>query len=129
VGTSRTIGLNKMASDIARTFFSRLSAGGCVLSQDFLRTLKHTYLTNARAYVHSYEAFADMNNLAQFDQHQEMATIELFARGLDKAFGEYSDLLFGSPLIPDWRRIEVALEGTSAELVNTFDTAAVGTAV
>jgi glucosyl-3-phosphoglycerate synthase len=127
LGQSGTSGLSKMASDIARTFFSRISAGGCVLSQDFLRTLKHTYLAYARAYVHTYEAFSDMNNLAQFDQHQEMAIIELFAGGLDKAFVEYSDLLFGSPLIPDWRRIEVALEGTLSELVNAFDSVAVGT--
>ncbi|NWG12893.1 MAG: glucosyl-3-phosphoglycerate synthase [Acidobacteria bacterium] len=124
LGDSGTSGLSKMASDIARTFFSRLSAGGCVLNQDFLRTLKHTYLANARAYVHTYEAFADMNNLQQFDQHQELAIIELFAGGLDKAFVEYSDLLFGSPLISDWRRIEVALEGTLSELVAAFDAAA-----
>jgi glucosyl-3-phosphoglycerate synthase len=128
LGDSETPGLSKMASDIARTFFSRLSAGGCVLNSDFLRTLKHTYLTNAREYVHTYEAFADVNNIQRFDQHQELATIELFAGGLDKAFVEYSDLLFGSPLISDWRRIEVALEGTSSELVNAFDLAAIGTA-
>ncbi len=128
LGDSATSGLSKMASDIARTFFSRLSAGGCVLNQDFLRTVKHTYLANARSYVHTYEAFADVNNIPRFDQHQELATIELFAAGLDKAFAEYSDLLFGSPLISDWRRIEVALEGTSSELVNAFDTAAIGTA-
>lgn len=98
-----------------------------MLNQDFLRTLKHTYLTNARSYVHTYEAFADLNNILRFDQHQELATIELFAGGLDNAFAEYSDLLFGSPLVSDWRRIEVALEGTSSELVNAFDAAANGT--
>jgi glucosyl-3-phosphoglycerate synthase len=64
-----------------------------------------------------------MSNLPKYDQHQEMAAIELFASVLDKAFVEYSDLLFGSPLISDWRRIEVALEGTMAELVQAFDTA------
>ena len=126
VGEDASRGLAKMASDIARTFFSRLSAGGCVLSGDFLRTLKHTYLANARAYVLTYEAFADMNNLRQFDQHQELAIIEQFATGLDKAFLEYSDLLFGSPQIPDWRRIEVASEGTLSELVNAFEAAASG---
>ncbi len=128
VGEDANTGLVKMASDIARTFFSRLSAAGCVLTQDFLRTLKHTYLVNARAYVRTYEAFADMNNLRQFDQHQELKTVELFAAGLDKAFAQFSDLLFGSPLIPDWRRIEVALEGTLSELVNAFDTAVTGQA-
>jgi glucosyl-3-phosphoglycerate synthase len=126
VGNDANTGLIKMASDIARTFFSRLSAGGCVLSQDVLRTLKHTYLANARACVRTYDAFADMNNLRQFDQHQELAVIELFATGLDKAYAEFNDLLFGSPLIPDWRRIEVASDGTLSELVNAFDAAATG---
>jgi glucosyl-3-phosphoglycerate synthase len=126
VGDGGTTGLSKMASDIARTFFSRLSAGGCILSHDFLRTLKHTYLANARAYVRTFEAFAEMGNLPKYDQHQEMAAIELFAGGLDKAFVEFNDLLFGSPLISDWRRIEVALEGTLSELVKAFDAAAGG---
>jgi glucosyl-3-phosphoglycerate synthase len=121
VGDNANTGLTKMASDIARTFFSRLSAGGCVLSQDFLRTLKHTYLANARSCVRTYGAIADMNNLRGFDQHQELAAIESFAVSLDHAFLEYSDLLFGSPLIPDWRRIEAALEGTLSELAAAFD--------
>jgi glucosyl-3-phosphoglycerate synthase len=128
VGNGGYTGLSKMASDIARTFFSRLSAGGCVLNQDFLRTLKHTYLATARSFVHTYESVADMNNLTQFDQHQDLATIEIFAAGLDQAFTQYSDLLFGSPMISDWRRIEVALEGTISELTNAFDRAAMGVA-
>lgn len=124
VGGSADEGLLKMASDIARTFFSQLSAGGCILSHDTLRAIKHTYLSHARGYVRTYEAFAEMNNLQHFDHHQELATIELFASGLDKAFVEFNDLLFGSPLIPDWRRIEVAIEGTLAELAQAFDHAA-----
>ena len=44
-----------MVSDIARTFFVQLAAGGTILTQDFLRTLKHTYLANARSYVRTYE--------------------------------------------------------------------------
>jgi glucosyl-3-phosphoglycerate synthase len=73
VGEDTNSGLAKMASDIARTFFSRLSAGGCVLTQDFLRTLKHTYLANARGCVRTCGAIADMSNLRSFDQHQELA--------------------------------------------------------
>jgi glucosyl-3-phosphoglycerate synthase len=121
LGDDASAGLQKMVSDIARTFFTRLSAGGSILTHDFLRTLKHTYLANARSYVRIYEACADMNGLPKFDRHQELGSIELFAGALDRAFLEYQDHLFGSPMIPEWRRIEVALEGVLPELVAAFE--------
>ncbi len=120
-GDDANSGLLKMVSDIARTFFTQLSSGGTVLTQDFLRTLKHTYLANARSYVRVYEASAEMNSLTKFDRHQELGYIETFAGTLDRAFGEFQDHLFGSPVIPEWRRIEVAVEGIMAELVDAFD--------
>ena len=36
------------------------------LSRDFLVTLKHTYMTNARAYVRVYEAVAEMNKVSDW---------------------------------------------------------------
>lgn len=50
-----------------------------------------------------------------------MAFVKRVYVSLDHAFVEYNDLLFGSPLIPDWRRIEAALEGTLIELAAAFD--------
>lgn len=120
-GDDPNSGLPKMVSDIARTFFTHLASGGSILTQDFLRTLKHTYLANARGYVRIYEAYADMNNLLKFDRHQELGLIELFAGALDRAFGEYQSLHFGSPTIPEWRRVEVALDGILPELVSAFE--------
>jgi glucosyl-3-phosphoglycerate synthase len=120
-GEDSNIGLLKMVSDIARTFFTHLAAGGTILTQDFLRTLKHTYLANARSCVRIYESYAEMNSLPKFDRHQELGLIEVFASALDKAFGEYQNHPFGSPTIPDWRRIEVALDGILPELVKAFE--------
>ena len=120
-GEDPNVGLLKMVSDIARTFFTHLAAGGTVLTQDFLRTLKHTYHANARSFVRVYESYAEMNSLQKFDRHQELGLIEVFAGALDKAFGEYQNHPFGSPTIPDWRRIEVALDGILPELVNAFE--------
>jgi glucosyl-3-phosphoglycerate synthase len=120
-GEDSNAGLLKMVSDIARTFFTHLASGGSILTQDFLRTLKHTYLATARGYVRIYESYAEMNSLQKFDRHQELGLIEVFAGALDKAFGEYQDHPFGSPTIPEWRRIEVALEGILPELVNAFE--------
>jgi glucosyl-3-phosphoglycerate synthase len=121
VGENGQNGLQKMVSDIARTFFTRLSAGGSILTHDFLRTLKHTYLAHARSYIRVYEAFSEMNGLPKFDRHQELGSIETFAGALDRAFLEYQDHLFGSPMIPDWRRIEVALDGALSELTSAFE--------
>jgi glucosyl-3-phosphoglycerate synthase len=120
-GDDVNAGLLKMVSDIARTFFTHLASGGSILTLDFLRTLKHTYLANARSYVRIYESYAEMNNLQKFDRHQELGLIEVFAGVLDRAFGEFQDHPFGSPTIPDWRRIEVALEGILPELVSAFE--------
>jgi glucosyl-3-phosphoglycerate synthase len=120
-GEDSNTGLLKMVSDIARTFFTHLASGGSILTQDFLRTLKHTYLANARSYVRIYESYAEMNSLQKFDRHQELGLIEVFASALDRAFGEYQNHPFGSPTIPEWRRIEVALEGILPELVNAFE--------
>jgi glucosyl-3-phosphoglycerate synthase len=120
-GEDSNAGLLKMVSDIARTFFTHLASGGSILTQDFLRTLKHTYLATARSYVRIYESYAEMNSLQKFDRHQELGLIEVFAGALDKAFGEYRDHPFGSPTIPEWRRIEVALDGILPELINAFE--------
>ena len=113
--------LLKMVSDIARTFFTQLASGGSILTQDFLLTLKHTYLANARGYVRIYESYAKMNSLQKFDRHQELGLIEVFAGALDMAFGEYQNHRFGSSTIPDWRRIEVARDSILPELVNAFE--------
>ena len=40
---------------------------------------------------------------------------------LEKAFQEFQQHPYGSPLIPEWRRIEVAVDGILNELVEAFD--------
>ncbi len=121
VGQDPASGLARMVSDIARTFFAQLSSSGCVLNTDTLRTLKHTYMANARAYVKTYEDYSNMNSLRQFDMHQELGSIEVVASVLERAFEEFQNHPFGSPLIPEWRRIEAALDGILPELAAAFD--------
>jgi glucosyl-3-phosphoglycerate synthase len=53
--------------------------------------------------------------------HQELGSIEVFASVLERAFEEFQNHPFGSPLIPEWRRIEVALDGILPELAAAFD--------
>ncbi len=121
VGADPDLGLARMVSDIARTFFTQLSSSGCILNLETLRTLKHTYMANARAFVRTYEDFSKMNGLHGFDMHQELGAIEVFAGVLEQAFVEFQSHPLGSPLIPEWRRIEVAIDGILAELVTAYD--------
>lgn len=121
LGTDPHSGLQKMIADIARTFFAQLSSQGIVLSREFFRTLKLTYLTHARSVVGVYEAFAEMHDLEQYDLHNELTAVETFAQALDNAFEDFHHYPFGSPFIPDWRRIEVAIEGIMEELTAALD--------
>ena len=121
VGTDSQSGLLRMVADIARTFFTQLASSGCILSEDFLVTLKHTYMVNARAYVRVYEGLAEMSQVERLDSHAELRTIEAFAGVLEQAFQEFHQHPLGSPLIPEWRRLEVALDGILSELVTVFE--------
>ncbi|WP_430685794.1 hypothetical protein [Leptolyngbya sp. AN02str] len=121
VGSDSHVGLQKMVADIARTFFTQLSSQGIVLTSEFARTLKFTYLIHARRAVDVYEAFAEMHDLLEHDLHQEFSAVEAFARALDKAFDEFKRYPFGSPLIPDWQRVEVGIPGIMQKLVDALD--------
>jgi glucosyl-3-phosphoglycerate synthase len=76
---------------------------------------------HARGHVRIHEAYSKMNSLSQFDLHRELGAIEAFAGGLEKAFQEFQQHPYGPPFIPEWRRIEVALDGILNELVDAFD--------
>ena len=121
VGSDAQGGLLRMVADIARTFYTQLASSGCILSEDFLVTLKHTYMVNARAYVRVYEGLAEMNKIKRLDSHAELRTVEAFAGVLEQAFQEFHQHPLGSPLIPEWRRLEVALDGILSELVAVFE--------
>jgi glucosyl-3-phosphoglycerate synthase len=121
LGSDSQPGLQKMVADIARTFFAQLSSQGVILSQEFFRTLKLTYLTHAKSAVVVYEAFAEMHDLIEYDLHRELTAVESFAEALDRALADFQEYSFGAPLIPAWRRIEVAIQGIMNELTEALD--------
>jgi glucosyl-3-phosphoglycerate synthase len=121
LGTDTKPGLQKMVADIARTFFAQLSSQGIVLSQEFFRTLKLTYLAHARSAVVVYEAFAEMHDLTEYDLHRELTAVESFANTLDGALEDFQRYSFGAPFIPAWQRIEVAIDGIMDELTEALD--------
>jgi glucosyl-3-phosphoglycerate synthase len=121
VGSNGSSGLARMASDIARTFFTHLSSQGIVLKQEAFNTLRLTYLMHAREGVNVYEAFTEMHDHLTFDLHSELSTVETFAAAIEEAVSDFYRHPFGSPVIPDWRRIEVAFEGITTRLMEALE--------
>ncbi len=120
LGKSPKTGLLRMVTDIARTFFTQLSSQGYVIDEEMFHTLKLTYLTEAREVVGVYEALARMHNL-DFDLHEELTAVESFASALDNAFVELHKYPFGSPLIPNWKRVEVAIDDVLLRLQEALE--------
>jgi glucosyl-3-phosphoglycerate synthase len=52
-----------------------------------------------------------------FDFHEELKTVEIFAKAIDSGVMDFNDQYFGSPLIPDWKRVESAIDGILTDLV------------
>jgi len=118
VGSESEKGLYKMASDIARTFFTHMASNGVSLNTEIFRTIRLTYLKHAREMVGIYESLAEMyDHRIAFDFHEELKTVELFAGAIDSGVLDFCDQHFGSPLIPDWKRVESAIDGILNDLV------------
>jgi glucosyl-3-phosphoglycerate synthase len=122
VGSQNEKGLYKMASDIARTFFTHLASNGVALNSEVFRTVRLTYLKHAREMVGIYESLAEMyDERISFDFHEELKTVEVFASAIDSGVLDFCDQHFGSPLIPDWKRVESAIDGILNDLVNAVE--------
>jgi glucosyl-3-phosphoglycerate synthase len=122
VGSEKERGLYKMASDIARTFFTHLASNGVALNSEVFRTVRLTYLKHAREMVGIYESLAEMyDKRISFDFHEELKTVETFASAIDSGVLDFCDQHFGSPLIPDWKRVESAIDGILNDLVSAVE--------
>ncbi len=122
VGSASERGLYKMASDIARTFFTHLASNGVMLNSEVFRTVRLTYLKHAREMVGIYESLAEMHDSRiSFDFHEEIKTVEAFAKAIDSGVLDFCDQHFGSPLIPDWKRVESAIDGILNDMVTAVE--------
>ncbi len=123
VGSDMNRGLNKMATDIARTFFSHLSSNGVILTHDMLATIRLTYLKHARDSVGIYEAYAKMHDQTiSFDFHEELTIVESFAKTIEAASVDFYQHSYGSPLIPAWKRVGAAIEGIFEKIIMAVET-------
>jgi glucosyl-3-phosphoglycerate synthase len=123
LGDAPEKGLYKMASDIARTFFSYLASNGRVLGTDTVNSIRYAYLKNAREAVGMYESYADMyDDRITYDFHEELKTVELFAKGIAHAAESLYNTPKESVMLPDWKRVESAIDDIQMKLISAVET-------
>lgn len=101
-------GLMKMTVDICKSVFRTLASDGVVFSDDLFKSLIVTYLRQAEDTLIKYEVDATINGL-DFDRHEEASAVEAFTRAIAMAAQSYTKDPMGSPLIPNWNRVEAAI--------------------
>jgi glucosyl-3-phosphoglycerate synthase len=108
-------GLNKMAVDIAKSFFRRMAAEGIKLDAGLFDTLLSTYLRQAEDTLRFYAADAAINGLS-FPRHEEEKAVATFVRSIQIAEKAFLEDPLWSPLIPNWNRVQAALPSFFEEL-------------
>lgn len=101
-------GLNKMAIDIAKSFFRRMAAEGIKLDAGLFDTLLSTYMRQAEDTLMFYASDAAINGL-RYPRHEEEGAVDMFARSISTAAKSFLDDPLWSPLIPNWNRVQSAL--------------------
>ncbi|MGC8742594.1 MAG: glycosyl transferase [Verrucomicrobiia bacterium] len=108
-------GLNRMAIDIASSFFKRMAAEGIKLDGGLFDTLLIAYIRQAEDAVRFYSADATINGL-NYPRHEEESAVATFVRSIRIAAKAFQEDPLGSPLIPNWNRVESALPNFLNEL-------------
>jgi glucosyl-3-phosphoglycerate synthase len=108
-------GLNKMAVDIAKSFFRRMAGEGIKLDAGLFDTLLSAYMRQAEDTLRFYGADAAINGL-HFPRHEEETAVTTFVRSIRVAAKAFLDDPLWSPLIPNWNRIQSALPSFFDEL-------------
>jgi glucosyl-3-phosphoglycerate synthase len=111
-------GLNKMAVDIAKSFFRRMAAEGIKMDCGLFDTLLSTYLRQAEDTLRFYAADAAINGLS-FPRHEEEKAVTTFVRSIQTAEKAFLEDPLWSPLIPNWNRVQSALPSFFDELNET----------
>lgn len=101
-------GLNKMATDIAKSIFRTMAAEGIKLDTGLFDTLLSAYVRRAEDTLRHYAADAAINGL-NFDRHEEELAVATFVRSVRSASRVFLEDPLGAPLIPNWNRVQSAL--------------------
>lgn len=108
-------GLNKMAVDITKSLFGRMAAEGIKLDAGLFDTLLSAYVRQAEDTLRFYSADSVLNGL-RYPRHDEESAVATFVRSISSAARAYQNEPLGTPLIPNWNRIQSALPDFFDEL-------------
>lgn len=100
----KTAGLSRMSQDIAMSLFRKLAVRGHQFSRSTLRTIRAKYYRTALDQLESYAFDAEMNGLT-LDRHSEEQVIELFAKNIMEAGGDFIESTVDMPFMPNWNRV------------------------
>ncbi|MBL9170284.1 MAG: hypothetical protein JNN07_21290 [Verrucomicrobiales bacterium] len=101
-------GLNRMATDIAKTIFRVMAAEGIKLDAGLFDTLYSAYIRRAEDTLRHYNADALINGLS-YDRHEEEVAVNTFVRSIRAAAKAFMEDPLGTPPIPNWNRVQSAL--------------------
>jgi glucosyl-3-phosphoglycerate synthase len=100
-------GLNKMATDIARSFFHRMAAEGIKLDAGLFDTVLSAYMRQAEDTLRFYAADSALNGL-KYPRHEEEKAVATFVRSISVAAKGFQEDPLRTPLISNWNRVESA---------------------
>lgn len=100
-------GLNKMATDIGRSFFRRMAAEGIKLDAGLFDTLLSAYMRQAEDTLRFYAADSALNGL-KYPRHEEEVAVATFVRSIHTAAKSFQEDPLWTPLISNWNRVESA---------------------
>ncbi len=100
-------GLNKMATDIARSFFRRMAAEGIKLDAGLFDTVLSAYMRQAEDTLRFYAADSALNGL-KYPRHEEENAVATFVRSIRIATKAFQQDPLWTPLISNWNRVESA---------------------
>jgi glucosyl-3-phosphoglycerate synthase len=100
--------LNKMAADIAQSFFHRMAAEGIKLDTGMFDTLLSSYMRQAEDTLRFYAADAALNGL-KYPRHEEETAVATFVRSIRIATKSFLENPLGGSLNSNWNRVESAL--------------------
>jgi glucosyl-3-phosphoglycerate synthase len=108
-------GLNRMATDVAKCIFRKMAAEGIKLDAGLFNTLLSAYVRKAEDSGRHYAADAAVNGFL-YDRHEEEMAVATFVQCIRSAANAFLEDPLGSPLIPNWNRVESALPDFLDEL-------------
>ncbi len=110
-----TKGLHRMAVDVSQTIFRVMASEGIKLDAGLFDTLLSAYERKAEETLRHYDADSLINGLT-YARHDEEVAVNTFAHSIRAAAKAFLQNPPGTPLIPNWNRVESALPHFLGEL-------------